>query len=74
MVDFVEDKKASHRGLSFGEIVGQEELKEALLAVAANDSVNGLLIEGEKGTAKSTAVRALRELLPSQTEIGRAHV
>lgn len=69
MVDFVEDKKASHRGLSFGEIVGQEELKEALLAVAANDSVNGLLIEGEKGTAKSTAVRALRELLPSQTVI-----
>lgn len=70
MVDFVEDKKALHSsGLSFGEIVGQTELKEALLAVAANDSLNGLLIEGEKGTAKSTAVRALTDLLPAQTII-----
>jgi magnesium chelatase subunit D len=63
------DKKASHdRGtaLSFPEIVGQEAFKRALLSVAANDDLNGLLVRGEKGTAKSTAVRALTEFLPEQ--------
>ncbi|WP_227380161.1 ATP-binding protein [Haladaptatus halobius] len=69
MIDYGGGKKASHgRGasLSFSEIVGQEELKRALLAVAANDDLDGLLIQGEKGTAKSTAVRALTDLLPRQ--------
>lgn len=72
MIDYGEDKKTSHgRGtsLSFAEIVGQEELKRALLAVAANDDLDGLLIQGEKGTAKSTAVRALTDLLPRQDVI-----
>ncbi|MFC6824919.1 ATP-binding protein [Halopelagius fulvigenes] len=69
MVDFGRAKKASYdRGtsLSFSEIVGQEELKSALLTVAANEELDGLLIRGEKGTAKSTAVRALTDLLPRQ--------
>ncbi|MDL5363110.1 ATP-binding protein [Halalkalicoccus sp. NIPERK01] len=72
MIDYGEGKKASHgRGdaLSFSEIVGQEELKRALLAVAANDDLDGLLVQGEKGTAKSTAVRALTDLLPRQDVI-----
>ena len=72
MIDYGGDKKASHgRGmsLSFSEIVGQEELKRALLAVAANDDLNGLLVQGEKGTAKSTAVRALTDLLPAQDAV-----
>jgi magnesium chelatase subunit D len=72
MVDYGGGKKASHgRGtsLSFSEIVGQEELKRALLAVATNDGLDGLLIQGEKGTAKSTAVRALTDLLPRQDAI-----
>jgi magnesium chelatase subunit D len=72
MVDFAGDKKVSHggeRGPTFADIVGQDELKEALLAVAANDDLDGLLIRGEKGTAKSTAVRALADLLPAQRAI-----
>jgi magnesium chelatase subunit D len=55
--------------LPFSAIVGQEELKEALLAVAANDALDGLLARGEKGTAKSTAVRALADLLPEQPAV-----
>ncbi|ELZ02290.1 VWA domain-containing protein [Natrialba aegyptia] len=47
-------------------IVGQETLKRVLLAVAVNDDLDGALIAGEKGTAKSTAVRTLAEHLPEQ--------
>ena len=50
----------------FTAIVGQERLKRALLLNAINPRVGGVLIRGEKGTAKSTAVRALARLLPSQ--------
>lgn len=48
----------------FGAIVGQEQTKWALLLNAISPSVGGVLIQGEKGNAKSTAVRALAELLP----------
>ena len=48
----------------FTAIVGQDEMKLALLLNAINPSIGGVLIEGEKGTAKSTAVRALPSLLP----------
>lgn len=48
----------------FGAIVGQEQTKWALLLNAVSPSVGGVLIQGEKGNAKSTAVRALAELLP----------
>ena len=44
----------------FTAIVGQDEMKLALLLNAINPSIGGVLIEGEKGTAKSTAVRAYR--------------
>jgi len=53
----------------FPAIVGQEELKRALLAVTANDALDGLLVQGEKGTAKSTAVRGLVDLLPEQEAV-----
>jgi len=52
----------------FSAIVGQEELKKALLLNAVNPRIGGMLVRGEKGTAKSTAVRALGELLPQQAE------
>lgn len=48
----------------FTAIVGQEEMKLALTLNVINPSLGGVLIKGEKGTAKSTAVRALAELLP----------
>ena len=50
-------------------IVGQPELKRALLAVAADDALDGVLVRGERGTAKSTAVRALAALLPDQRAV-----
>ena len=49
----------------FSAIVGQEGLKLALLVNAVSPEVGGVLVRGEKGTAKSTAVRALASLLPS---------
>ena len=47
----------------FTAIVGQEALGEALLACAVDPRIGGVLVRGERGTAKSTAVRALAPLL-----------
>jgi len=48
----------------FVALVGQENMKLALILNAINPQVGGVLIRGEKGTGKSTAVRALAEILP----------
>ena len=48
----------------FAALVGQERLKQALILNAINPLIGGVLIRGEKGTAKSTAARGLAELLP----------
>ena len=48
----------------FSAIVGQDEMKLGLLLNVIDPGIGGLLIMGEKGTGKSTAVRALTELLP----------
>ncbi|MDR2349703.1 MAG: VWA domain-containing protein [Deltaproteobacteria bacterium] len=45
-------------------IVGQEAMVEALKLIAVDPGIGGLLLQGEKGTAKSTAARAIAELLP----------
>lgn len=50
----------------FSAIVGQDEMKEGLILNVINPSIGGILIRGEKGTAKSTAVRALAALLPDR--------
>lgn len=52
----------------FTAIVGQEKMKRALILNLINPALGGVLIKGEKGTAKSTAVRALTEVLPERTE------
>jgi Mg-chelatase subunit ChlI len=48
----------------FTAIVGQEEMVLALVLNAINPRIGGVLIQGERGTGKSTAVRALAALLP----------
>ena len=53
----------------FAALVGLEELKLALLAVVVNPKIGGLLIRGPKGSGKSTAVRALEDLLPEITVV-----
>ena len=48
----------------FSAIVAQDRMKTALILNAINPSIGGVLIRGERGTAKSTAVRSLATLLP----------
>ncbi len=53
----------------FSSIVGQEEMKLALLLNVIDASIGGVLIMGHRGTGKSTAVRALADLLPKAKRV-----
>ena len=53
----------------FSAIVGADQLKLALLLNAVQPAIGGVLVRGEKGTAKSTAVRALADQLPDITVV-----
>ena len=50
----------------FSALVGQDRLRLALLLCAVHPEIGGVLIRGEKGTAKSTAVRGLATVLIAQ--------
>ena len=54
----------------FSAIVGQERMRRALILNAVNPRIGGVLIRGERGTAKSTAARALAALLPEVRVVG----
>jgi magnesium chelatase subunit I len=56
-------------GLPFSALVGQEDLKRGLLLNVVNPRIGGLLVQGPKGTGKSTAVHALARLLPEREEV-----
>ena len=48
----------------FAAIVGQDEMTLAIQLVAVDPTIGGVLVLGDRGTGKSTAVRALADLLP----------
>ncbi len=52
------------RAFPFSAIVGQDDMKQALLMAAVDPSIGGVLVLGDRGTGKSTAVRALAAILP----------
>jgi magnesium chelatase subunit I len=54
---------------SFSAIVGQDEMKLAILISAIDANIGGVLVFGDRGTGKSTAVRALAALLPKMRAV-----
>jgi magnesium chelatase subunit D len=59
----------SAAGYPFSAVVGHDDLRLALLLTAVHPSIGGVLVRGQKGTAKSTMVRALAALLPAVTAV-----
>lgn len=53
----------------FSAIVGQSEMKQAILIAAVEPAIGGVLVLGDRGTGKSTAVRALAALLPKMKAV-----
>lgn len=53
------------KGYPFSAVLGADDMRLALLLNAVSPAIGGVLVRGEKGTAKSTAVRGLAALLPS---------
>ncbi len=52
------------KAFPFSAIVGQEEMKQAMILTAIDPGIGGVLVFGDRGTGKSTAVRGLAALLP----------
>lgn len=63
--DVDQSPRDSSTGFPFSAVVGQDQLRLALVLCAVHPGIGGVLVRGEKGTAKSTVVRALTTLLPA---------
>ncbi|HEY2044337.1 MAG TPA: magnesium chelatase subunit D family protein [Jatrophihabitans sp.] len=59
----------SNGGFPFSAVLGADDMQLALLLNAVSPAIGGVLVRGEKGTAKSTAVRALAALLPAVSTV-----
>ena len=53
----------------FSAIVGQDEMKQSLLVAAVDPTIGGVLVFGDRGTGKSTAIRGLAALLPKMRAV-----
>src|SRR5258708_18530320 len=58
-------------GLPFSAVVGQDDARLALLLGAVDPGIGGVLLTGEKGTAKTTLVRALAGILPGLSVVAK---
>jgi magnesium chelatase subunit I len=63
-MSFTGPKASMATPFPFSAIVGQDDMKLALLIAAVDPAIGGVLVFGDRGTGKSTAVRALAALLP----------
>jgi magnesium chelatase subunit D len=68
LVERVAPAEAVETLFPFSAVVGQERLQLALILCAVHPGIGGVLVRGEKGTAKSTVVRALARLLPAVSD------
>lgn len=59
-----QSRSARRQPFPFSAIVGQEAMKNAMILTAIDPAIGGVLVFGDRGTGKSTAVRALAALLP----------
>ena len=62
------------KNFPFSAIVGQEQMKMAMILTAIDPTIGGVLVFGDRGTGKSTAVRALAALLPKISVIAQCPI